>query len=189
MQEYNKKWLKRVVISMLMIEVFYTIYGFDKYEISNLARIRNKKTKRFLKPKKDKDGYLHLGLYTKNGDRLFRRVHRLVAETFIINPFGKPYVDHFDGKVSNNNLENLRWATPPENGQHMRKYKESATNVKGVYLENDRYRVRLMSDGKYLSLGSFDTLEEAKKVRKDAVIEIAGEFCHPHEGCIITNYD
>jgi hypothetical protein len=174
---------------MLMIEVFYTIYGFDKYEISNLGRIRNKKTKRFVKPKKDKDDYLYPGLYTKNGKRLFRRVHRLVAETFIINPFGKPLVDHIDGEVSNNNLENLRWATPVENSQHMRKFRKSATNVKGIYFENGRYRVRLSRDGKRLCLGYFDTLEEAKVVRKDAMMELAGEFCHPHEGCVITNYD
>lgn len=38
-------------------------------------------------------------------------VHRLVAETFIPNPEGKPTVDHADRDRSNNTVDNLRWAT------------------------------------------------------------------------------
>ena len=41
-------------------------------------------------------------------------IHRLVAETFIPNPDGKPTVDHIDRDSTNNSLSNLRWATHSE---------------------------------------------------------------------------
>ena len=42
-------------------------------------------------------------------------VHRLVAETFIPNPDNKPCIDHIDRDPTNNNVQNLRWATLHEN--------------------------------------------------------------------------
>lgn len=42
-------------------------------------------------------------------------VHRLVADTFLLNLKGKPQVDHKDRNRSNNCVDNLRWATPSEN--------------------------------------------------------------------------
>lgn len=44
----------------------------------------------------------------------WRAVHRLVSETFIPNPDGKPTVDHIDRDTTNNSLSNLRWATHSE---------------------------------------------------------------------------
>lgn len=41
-------------------------------------------------------------------------IHRLMAETFIVNPENKPTVDHIDRDTINNVLANLRWATHSE---------------------------------------------------------------------------
>lgn len=53
-----------------------------------------------------------------NGRREIARVHRLVAEAFLPNPYGKPEVNHIDGNKANPHLINLEWVTPQENRKH-----------------------------------------------------------------------
>lgn len=65
----------------------------------------------------DEDGYI-LTKLCKDGIARFKRVHRLVAETFIPNPDNKPQVNHIDGNKQNNNIQNLEWATNAENMRH-----------------------------------------------------------------------
>lgn len=57
----------------------------------------------------DKDGYYR---YHVNGKT--RKIHRLIAETFISNPEHKTTVDHIDRNIHNNDVSNLRWATDLE---------------------------------------------------------------------------
>lgn len=44
-------------------------------------------------------------------------IHRLVAETYIINKDNKPCVCHKDDNPENNNADNLFWGTHQENMQ------------------------------------------------------------------------
>eukprot|EP01040_Poterioochromonas_malhamensis_P006072 gene6072-6529_t len=173
-----------------MAEVFRDVLDFSKYEISNTGKLRNKRTGKFIKGKFDKDGYIQVGLYHKEGEiehkRKDFRMHRLVAVAFIPNPNNKPLVDHIDGNKANNNVDNLRWASFSENVYNTKKHRKSATNVKGIYFENDKYRVRVGIDGKQLSLGSFNTLDEAIEVRLKKVKEVFKDFVHKDEGKVIV---
>lgn len=117
------------------------IPGFSGYYISSVGEVYssrhyNKLTKMVLK--QDKDGYLEVGLY-KNKKRYFRRVHRLVLEAFSKNPDRLTQVNHKDGNVQNNSVDNLEWCTCQHNLQHSFRVlgrKPSITTNKKVILTN-----------------------------------------------------
>lgn len=97
-----------------MKENYKNIVGYeDLYEVSDTGLVRNKVSGKILKPRKDR-GYLHVKLY-KDGIGKIYKVHRLVANTFILNPLNLPEVNHIDENKSNNNVENLEWISHQEN--------------------------------------------------------------------------
>ena len=65
----------------------------------------------------DKDGYKCCNLYL-NKVRVHKRVHRLVAETYIPNPNDLPQINHINGIKSDNRICNLEWCTGQENIIH-----------------------------------------------------------------------
>lgn len=98
------------------------------YEVSNLGRVRSidrsivdsRGITRFCKgqilkpaPTSPK-GYLGVML-CKNGIGKTKKIHRLVAETFIPNPEDLPEVNHKDENTLNNNIDNLEWVSSQYN--------------------------------------------------------------------------
>jgi hypothetical protein len=59
-------------------------------------------------------GYLTVWIKTEEGQKL-KKVHRLVAETYIPNPNNLPQVNHIDGIKTNNNVSNLEWCSNQKN--------------------------------------------------------------------------
>ena len=106
-------------------EIWVDIIGYvGKYQVSNKGNVRalafnNGNKVRLLKPSKTgKDRkYLTVSLYN-NGVRKHFKVHRLVAEAFLVNTDNKPQVNHINGNTFDNSLENLEWATNSENQLH-----------------------------------------------------------------------
>lgn len=91
-------------------EKWITTYLFDDYEVSNLGRIRNKKTKYILQGT-SKDGYVRVYLHDSS-----YQVHRIVLQSWNPNVnYQALTVDHINGIRSDNRLENLRWGTSEEN--------------------------------------------------------------------------
>lgn len=75
---------------------------------------------RLLRPNTSPTGYRRV-MIGRGGYQKHLLVHRLVAETYIPNPYNKPQVNHIDGDKSNNNVTNLEWCTRLENMQHASK--------------------------------------------------------------------
>lgn len=96
-------------------EIWKDIKGYPNYQISNLGRIWNNKTQRYLKPSAMSNGYLAVNLVAVNGKRKKELVHRLVAIAFIPNPNHYPEVDHKDRNRTNNLVENLDWVSHSKN--------------------------------------------------------------------------
>lgn len=91
-----------------------TIPGFPEYMACTDGRIYSIKRERWLIPQNRGGGYHYVNLGRSNP----RRVHRLVAITFLPNPYNKPQVNHIDGNKTNNSLTNLEWSTASENTAH-----------------------------------------------------------------------
>lgn len=108
------------------IELWKQINNYENYEVSSFGNIRNKNTGRILKTSKI-GGYYYVGL-SKNGITHSFKVHRLVAETFIVNLEKKPQVNHKDKNSLNNNLNNLEWVTNKENSVHRSNGVKQTTN-------------------------------------------------------------
>lgn len=83
------------------------------YEVSNLGRVRRTGGGP-LRNLTQISGHQYVAL--KQGSRQqTRRVHRLVAEAFIPNPQGHPFVLHWDDDPRNNHVSNLRWGSRSDN--------------------------------------------------------------------------
>ena len=107
------------------VETFVKIEGFENYEVSNLGKVRNIKSRRILKPSLNEDGYLRHCL-SENNKKKYLFLHRILATAFIDNPDEKPQVNHIDENKTNNDLSNLEWCTVKENMIHGTRTKRSA---------------------------------------------------------------
>ena len=104
-------------------EIWKRIPESDKfYEISNLGRVRNGNTKKFLTPRPTQTGYLRVHISVGNGRKDFY-IHRLVAEAFCDHPTGYDIVNHLDNNPSNNVATNLEWITQKQNVEYAQKQK------------------------------------------------------------------
>lgn len=102
------------------MELWKDIQGFEGlYQVSNMGNVRSCSWKNMGFPKnlflkKHNKGYRHVELVNKGTKKAFL-VHRLVAEAFIPNPNGYPFINHIDEDKTNNRVENLEWCTQRQN--------------------------------------------------------------------------
>lgn len=111
-------------------------------------------------------GYHVLTLF-KDGDRHFRIVHRLVAESFLDNPNNYKEVNHKDLNKSNNNVLNLEWCNRKYNVNHSFNSRITTSKYKGVSFQKERNMWISYVDinKKRTILGRFKTEEEANSAR------------------------
>ena len=81
----------------------------------NVYRIWKKGYKK-IKPEVN-HGYLRVYI-SHNEIKKHKRIHRLVAEYFIDNPYGYDVVHHIDNDKTNNHYTNLKWVTNKENSMY-----------------------------------------------------------------------
>lgn len=96
------------------MEQWKDVKGYEGlYQISNEGRVKSLNYKRMgiekvMRPQKDKNGYLIIH-FCKNGIHYNHKIHRLVAEAFIVNPNNSTEVNHINENKDDNRAENLEW--------------------------------------------------------------------------------
>lgn len=91
------------------------IPGYEGYQVSKSGKVRNKKTKKILKPQvNNTNQYLRVNL-TINRVAIKPVVHVLVALAYLENPFNLPDVNHKNNKRQDNRLSNLEYVSHSDN--------------------------------------------------------------------------
>lgn len=146
------------------------IKEFPNYYATKEGKIISKRTGKELSKWIDNVGYYQCLLY-KNGKRLHKRIHNLIAQTFLEEAKEKPEVNHIDGNKLNNKIENLEFVSGQYNTLHG--YNE------GLYKTNKRnIRVRVYlkqgdSKGDYIGeFNSIRSLSEKLKLNRKTVSNI-----------------
>jgi hypothetical protein len=125
-------WLKDDNGNKCSVEKWSPVFGYQGlYEVSNLGRVRSvdrininrngiRRTLRgrMLRLSIDGEGYAQVSLL-RGGREKKVRVHRLVAQSIMLNADDLPVVDHIDRNRTNNNITNLRWASFAQNRANM----------------------------------------------------------------------
>lgn len=115
-----------------MEEFWRDIPGYNgRYQASNLGNIRSvdkvvdksNGTSEFYKGKLLKTfvstgGYLYVTIAKEPNKFCPKRVHRLIAQTFIPNPLRLPQVNHKNENKIDNRVENLEWCTGEYNANY-----------------------------------------------------------------------
>lgn len=133
------------------------IEGYEQlYQVSTKGNVRRLYAHhtRLLNPYKNRNGYLVVTL-TKDGERKYFLVHRLVAKAFIPNPRNVAVVNHRDESTDNNCVENLEWVTQKENVNYGTARERLKASLKEHYKDHPYHNckpVRCVESGKiYLS--------------------------------------
>jgi hypothetical protein len=151
----------------------------DNYEVSNYGKVRSidsyikasnqysnfkylkkgKVLKQFINPQ----GYLTIRLNSKT-----YRVHRLVANAFLIKPLDWKYVNqktyhgysinHKDGNKTNNHVSNLEWVTHEENIDHA-----ITTGLKGKLTKEHKRAVGLAHSKKVRCIETKEIFNSARE--------------------------
>lgn len=95
-----------------------------------------------------------------------------------------PYhIDHINRDRADNRVENLRAATKSQNAFNSKIRSDNTSGFKGAYFDKcqagkKKWKARIQVNGKGISLGCFETVEEASKAYNKAVLRYAGEFAN-----------
>lgn len=109
-------------------------------------------------------------------DYVIYRAHRLIW-AYHYGP-SKHMIDHANNNSFDNRVENLRECLHSQNSQNSRAPKSNTSGVKGVAWckRKNKWRARIIVDGKEHHVGFFDDLQDAQKVINLKRIVLHGIF-------------
>jgi len=149
----------------------------DDYEVSDLGRVRSfrvdKINGRILRTRINENGYVLVELYITGHKRITKKVHQLVAESFLNHIVGKSnVVNHKDFNRQNNRLINLELTTQRENTN--RKHLKSSSQYVGVTWDKGgkKWRAAIRINNKTLHLGSFINELDASVAYQNKLTEL-----------------
>jgi len=90
--------------------------------------------------------------------------------------FPYPCIDHINGIKTDDRLNNLREATITQNNWNHRTRKKSNDLPMGIRKNGNKFVARIAHNKNQITIGSFETLEEAHSAYKQKRIELYGQY-------------
>ena len=115
--------------------------------------------------------YASTNIVKENGMRSTIDMQRMIMN----NPKGM-FVDHINGNTLDNRRSNLRLSTISENSMNRKKKSTNTSGYTGVHKVKDKWIARISTSSGRISLGTFDTSQEAYAAYCAAAIKHYGEF-------------
>lgn len=122
------------------MEIWKPIPGHEMYDVSSEGRVRswkNGKWGRRVEPKLLTPSLGNVGYLRVNVDMEARLVHHLVLLSHVGPRPECAEGAHFNGNKEDNRLDNLRWATPKENGEDNARLAVSKGELHGMHKLTD----------------------------------------------------
>ena len=147
----------------MQTEQWKPVEGFEDYAVSNFGRVKSLKygKEKIMKPKKDRGGYLYIGL-RKDGKHKFFKVHRLVAEAFIPNPNNLSQVNHKDENKTNNVVSNIEWCSSKYNNNYGTRNERMAASMTNHPALSKPVEASKFSDFREICLRFASTMEAGR---------------------------
>ena len=104
-------------------EIWKELNDFNgQYLVSSLGRLKSlpnsrHKIERFIEGNINHKGYLMVRLSLNGFSKMYSK-HRLIAQTFILNPYNYDQINHIDENKLNNAVNNLEWCSNKQNCNH-----------------------------------------------------------------------
>ena len=128
-----------------MVPICYKNVKKDLYEIDEFGNIYSKYKKDFLKPNKDKDGYLRIKLSGgSREEKCYVQIATLVAWHYIGPPpetIIDPTINHRDGNILNNHYSNLEWMSRSKNSSIRKNKGEGSQNHEAKLDEKEVFEI------------------------------------------------
>jgi hypothetical protein len=141
------------------------MHDIGNYIIEKNGKVFSNFSNKYLKPYKNKDGYLHVDLWI-NKKRHTYRLHILIAERYVEGWFPDAEVNHKDGNKENNDYTNLEWATRKENIQHAYNtgLRDSVRSINSDFCKNNFSKSVKVVDKNNMEIIYFSANEAARQL-------------------------
>lgn len=130
------------------------------------------------------NGYITTNNYILDNYPKTMKLHRLVMNE--TNP--KKAIDHINHNKLDNRKINLRSVSYSQNAMNHSVNKNNRSGVTGVHCSQNKWIAKIGLNNEAITLGTFDSKEEAISVRKEAEEKYYGEYSYDNSQIIGNTY-